>query len=87
MRKRCSGNENFSGNCVDHRHVRFWEIKGYLATAHELSALPRDRAQLTVLLDAYLLDKALYELTYELSSRPGWARIPLLGIQDILSGT
>jgi maltose alpha-D-glucosyltransferase/alpha-amylase len=30
-----------------------------------------------VLLDAYLLEKALYELQYELDNRPLWVRIPL----------
>jgi len=32
------------------------------------------------LLNAYLLEKALYELLYELNNRPGWVRIPLAGI-------
>ena len=32
------------------------------------------------LLNAYLLEKALYELLYELNTRPGWVRIPLAGI-------
>jgi len=30
-----------------------------------------------ILLDAYLLEKALYELLYELNNRPSWVRIPL----------
>jgi maltose alpha-D-glucosyltransferase / alpha-amylase len=33
-----------------------------------------------ILLDAYLLEKALYELLYELDNRPTWVRIPLNGI-------
>jgi maltose alpha-D-glucosyltransferase / alpha-amylase len=33
-----------------------------------------------ILLDAYLLEKALYELLYELNNRPSWAWIPLTGI-------
>ena len=33
-----------------------------------------------VLLSAYLLEKALYELLYELNNRPAWLRIPLAGI-------
>jgi maltose alpha-D-glucosyltransferase/alpha-amylase len=32
------------------------------------------------LLNAYLLEKALYELLYELNNRPAWVRIPLAGI-------
>ena len=27
-----------------------------------------------------MLEKALYELTYELNNRPDWVRIPLTGI-------
>ena len=33
-----------------------------------------------ILLDAYLLEKALYELMYELDNRPSWVRIPLNSI-------
>jgi maltose alpha-D-glucosyltransferase/alpha-amylase len=32
------------------------------------------------LLNAYLLEKALYELLYELNNRPAWVRIPMVGI-------
>jgi maltose alpha-D-glucosyltransferase/alpha-amylase len=32
-----------------------------------------------VLLDILLLDKVLYEVLYELNSRPAWVRIPLMG--------
>ena len=32
------------------------------------------------LLNAYLLEKAMYELLYELNNRPAWVRIPLTGI-------
>jgi maltose alpha-D-glucosyltransferase/alpha-amylase len=37
-------------------------------------------AQARLLLNAYLLEKALYELLYELDNRPAWVRIPLAGI-------
>ncbi|WP_213805018.1 maltose alpha-D-glucosyltransferase [Granulicella sp. dw_53] len=36
--------------------------------------------QAQVLLNAYLLEKSLYELLYELDNRPLWVRIPLAGI-------
>ncbi len=38
------------------------------------------QVQADALLSAYLLEKALYELLYELNNRPAWVRIPLAGI-------
>ena len=38
------------------------------------------------LLNAYLLEKALYELLYELNNRPTWVRIPLAGILALPAG-
>jgi maltose alpha-D-glucosyltransferase/alpha-amylase len=35
------------------------------------------------LLEAYLLEKALYELLYELNNRPTWLRIPIAGILSL----
>jgi len=35
------------------------------------------------LLDAYLLEKALYELLYELNNRPTWLHIPIAGILSL----
>jgi maltose alpha-D-glucosyltransferase/alpha-amylase len=69
----------------------FWErwvsaafLAAYLARAGSASFVPADRAELAALLDAYLLEKAIYELAYELNHRPGWVRIPLAGIRQIL---
>ena len=50
------------------------------------SSFPRDREELALLLDLYLLDKAVYELGYELNNRPSWVRIPLDGISQLLQG-
>jgi maltose alpha-D-glucosyltransferase/alpha-amylase len=35
------------------------------------------------MLPAYLLNKAVYEVGYELNNRPFWLRIPLLGILEM----
>ncbi|MDE3189045.1 MAG: maltose alpha-D-glucosyltransferase [Acidobacteriota bacterium] len=51
-----------------------------IAANPALLPAPQD-AQL--LLDAYQLEKAAYELVYELDNRPEWVRIPLNGILDI----
>ena len=59
-------------------------LKEYLATAKGASFVPRDRSHVGRLLDAFTLDKALYELLYELNNRPDWVRIPLQGIAALL---
>lgn len=38
----------------------------------------------TTLLNALILDKALYEVSYEVASRPTWVDIPLAGVRRIL---
>ena len=38
------------------------------------------------LLDAYVLDKVLYEVVYESDNRPDWVHIPLAAVKRILGG-
>jgi maltose alpha-D-glucosyltransferase/alpha-amylase len=71
--------------------ARFWHLwvsaaflKAYLAGAAQVSFLPQERDELQVLLDAFLLERAIYKLGYELNNRPDWVRIPLQGILDLL---
>jgi maltose alpha-D-glucosyltransferase/alpha-amylase len=60
-------------------------LQSYLATAGERrSFLPWEPEDLKILLEAYLLDKAVYEVAYELNNRPDWLRVPLRGIAQIL---
>jgi maltose alpha-D-glucosyltransferase/alpha-amylase len=59
-------------------------LGSYLDAAGEGRLLPSGREQLETLLNAYLLDKAIYELAYELNNRPDWVKIPLEGILELL---
>jgi maltose alpha-D-glucosyltransferase / alpha-amylase len=59
-------------------------LKSYLATAGDASFLPKTYQELQVLLDAYLLEKAVYELGYELTYRPDWVDIPLQRVIELL---
>ena len=60
-------------------------LKAYLSGATQAGFLPTDSGQLQVLLESYLLEKALYELRYELNNRPDWVQIPLEGILQLLA--
>ncbi|HUY87133.1 MAG TPA: maltose alpha-D-glucosyltransferase [Pirellulales bacterium] len=60
-------------------------LKEYLATAAHAPFIPPSEAETELMLNAYLLDKAIYELNYELNNRPNWVEAPLLGILDLLN--
>jgi maltose alpha-D-glucosyltransferase/alpha-amylase len=71
--------------------ARFWYrwvsaafLRGYLAESSKGSHLPKSRAEIGILLDAYQMEKALYEIRYELNSRPDWVQIPIHGLLQLL---
>ncbi len=71
--------------------ARLWNVwvgsaflKSYLEHAAPAGFLPANGEELKILLNVYLLEKALYELGYELNNRPDWLRIPLLGVLQLL---
>jgi maltose alpha-D-glucosyltransferase/alpha-amylase len=55
-------------------------LRGYLATVSGTPVVPSQPHHLRWLLDSLLLDKAAYELGYELNNRPEWVEIPLRGV-------
>jgi maltose alpha-D-glucosyltransferase/alpha-amylase len=69
-----------------YRWVAVAFLRGYFETAGEARFLPRDAGDRQLLLDIFLLEKAVYELRYELANRPEWARIPIEGILELLGG-
>jgi len=56
---------------------------GWRAGEDGAGLLPADSGDLARLLDVFLLEKALYELRYELNNRPDWVRLPLAGILQL----
>jgi len=59
-------------------------LGGYLEVATATGLLTPDGDEHRFLLDSFTLDKALYELRYEIDSRPSWVDIPLLGILELI---
>ena len=70
--------------------ARAWEaatatafVETYLAVAGTAAFLPQDAAQLRQSLEMFVLEKALYELAYEMNNRPDWVSAPLAGILSL----
>ena len=55
-------------------------LNGYFDELGDSGLVPQDHDQVRTLLDAYLLEKVVYELGYELDNRPDWIAIALDGI-------
>lgn len=69
---------------VWHRWVSLTFVKSYLATAADANFLPKSIPELQVLLDAYILEKGVAELVYELNYRLDGVEIPLQRILELL---
>jgi maltose alpha-D-glucosyltransferase/alpha-amylase len=68
--------------------ARLWQrwasasfLRGYLDAVGDAAYLPKGTDGFAAMLDFYLLDKAIYELRYELNNRPEWVGIPLEAIR------
>jgi maltose alpha-D-glucosyltransferase / alpha-amylase len=71
--------------------AQFWYVwvsssflTSYLRDVEHARFLPDDAEQLMTLLDAYLLEKAFYEIGYEIDNRPDWLKVPLQGILQLI---
>jgi maltose alpha-D-glucosyltransferase/alpha-amylase len=58
-------------------------LRAYLTATRGHAFLPANDDDLDALLRAFVLDKAMYELGYELNNRPEWVHIPLTGLMRL----
>jgi maltose alpha-D-glucosyltransferase/alpha-amylase len=59
-------------------------LRAYLAESAPGKHLPSNAETVATLLNAYLIEKALYEIVYELNNRPDWVKIPMRGILELV---
>jgi maltose alpha-D-glucosyltransferase / alpha-amylase len=72
------------------RAVADWEaqakhyfLQGYAKATQGVASVPSDPECFAGSLELFLLEKALYELRYELANRPDWVEIPLRGLIEL----
>jgi maltose alpha-D-glucosyltransferase/alpha-amylase len=58
-------------------------LGSYLEVGATSGFLPKSREDIERLLQVYLLEKACYELRYELNNRPDWVEVPMQGILEL----
>jgi maltose alpha-D-glucosyltransferase/alpha-amylase len=80
------GSAEADGHAVSAERLRHAFLEGYLGAASAAGAafLPRDRDAVLAWVRFFELEKALYELEYEVDNRPGWVHIPLGGVLRLL---
>ncbi|MGK7393490.1 MAG: maltose alpha-D-glucosyltransferase [Candidatus Cyclobacteriaceae bacterium M3_2C_046] len=59
-------------------------MKSYMDVINSQNLIPDNVEDLNILLKTFLLEKAVYELNYELNNRPDWVIIPIRGIKYIM---
>jgi maltose alpha-D-glucosyltransferase/alpha-amylase len=71
---------------------RFWTrwvsaiyYQAYLQAAKGATFLPANESDQQMMMEVFLLRKAIFELGYELGNRPDWAKIPLQGILELIT--
>jgi maltose alpha-D-glucosyltransferase/alpha-amylase len=62
-------------------------MQAYLETVKGSAFIPEDKEDLDTMIQTYLLEKAIYELNYELNNRPDWLIIPIRGIKALMASS
>jgi maltose alpha-D-glucosyltransferase/alpha-amylase len=60
-------------------------VAGYLERARGTRLVPRSDADLTLLLEFFLLERCVHEIGHELDGRPDWLEIPLRALLELLT--
>ncbi len=67
-----------------YHYISGFFMEAYLDTVKGQPFIPNNKEDLNTLMTTFLLEKAIYELNYELNNRPDWVMIPLRGIMALM---
>ncbi|WP_242917517.1 maltose alpha-D-glucosyltransferase [Pontibacter liquoris] len=67
-----------------HHYASGFFMHSYLTRTKGTGLVPASSEDFEILMETYLLEKAIYELGYELNNRPDWVLIPIRGIKYIM---
>jgi maltose alpha-D-glucosyltransferase/alpha-amylase len=88
---RGASREYWADDAARMRWMRAWQLRvgavfidAYSRGVAESGLLPSDPDEARLLFRTYLLERALYELGYELNHRPAWITAPLLDLPLLL---
>jgi maltose alpha-D-glucosyltransferase / alpha-amylase len=68
------------------REVREVFLRAYASAVAGAGIVPEDPEAFRAVLAVFELDKAIYELGYEMNNRPDWIWVPVRGIRAVLDG-
>lgn len=68
-----------------YHYMSMYFFHSYLEQIKETDLVPNQKDHLNILIHTFLIEKAAYELNYELNNRPSWTTIPVKGIKYILT--
>jgi maltose alpha-D-glucosyltransferase / alpha-amylase len=67
-----------------YHYVSQFYLTAYLDRCGEANFMPPDEAGKQMLLRTYMLEKAIYEVGYEMNARPDWLRVPMRGVLYVM---
>jgi maltose alpha-D-glucosyltransferase/alpha-amylase len=67
-----------------YHYISGFYIASYMDTVKGRDFIPENKDHFDVLIQTFLLEKAIYEINYELNNRPNWVTIPIRGIKYIM---
>jgi maltose alpha-D-glucosyltransferase/alpha-amylase len=58
-------------------------LDGYRLATLQVASVPNDEESMRALIELFIVEKALYELRYEMDNRPDWLDVPASGLLEL----